>query len=416
VSITDDRAAAPPGGPDSQGRGTASGRDQLVAMTREAIEHAKASTMPLVEGIHRVPAANYVDAERWRLELERIFRRLPLVLAYSCELVGPHAYKATEAAGTPVLVTRGADGEVRAFVNMCSHRGAQVVAEGMGTARRFSCPYHAWTYDSGGQLVGILDRDDFGDIDASCHGMTELPAEERCGLVFVGLTPGAELHLDAFLAGYDEVLEHLRFAECTLVGTQRVDGPNWKVAYDGYLDLYHIPILHRATFGPDFSNQAIYTVWGPHQRLVSPDQRLVELEALPEERWPNGALISGVWTIFPHVSIAPFDAGGRLYMVSQLFPGDTPATSYTIQSFLALDPPDDERRERIRKQMEFLLHVVRDEDYATGIRITRALATGAKAEVLFGRNEGGGQRFHRWTDALVATADAGLVDLYRRGI
>lgn len=112
-----------------------------------------------------------------------------------------------------------------------------------------------------------------------------------------------------------------------------------------------------------------------------------------------------MWTIFPHVSIAPFDAGGRIYLVSRLFPGATPGTSVTVQTHLAVGPaPDEARRARIDRHVEFLLHVVRDEDYATGNRLQRALATGAKTEFVFGRNEGANQRFHRWVDDLVTAA------------
>ena len=64
-----------------------------------------------------------------------------------------------------MLLTRGADGEVRAFVNQCSHRGAIVVPDGIGTARRFACPYHNWTYDTKGDLVGVTDREYFGELD-----------------------------------------------------------------------------------------------------------------------------------------------------------------------------------------------------------------------------------------------------------
>jgi len=172
------------------------------------------------------------------------------------------------------------------------------------------------------------------------------------------------------------------------------------LAYDGYLDFYHLPILHKNTFGPDYGNKAIYDAWGPHQRVSSPDERMKTLEELPEDEWTLRKLTSGVWTIFPHVSIARFDAGVPLFMISQLLPGDTPDTSRTTQHFLAAEDPS-EHMETIEKQMAFLLNVVRDEDYFTGIRIGQALATGAKESVMFGRNEAGGQRFHGWVNDLL---------------
>ncbi len=384
---------------------------RLLDMARRNAAHVKAGTINQTADVLRVPAPHYYDPEHWRLEMERVFKRLPLVLAFSIELAEPGAYKAMDAAGTPVLLTRGADRELRAFVNMRSHRGSIVVPEGSGNARRFSCPYHAWTYDSQGKLVGITDRKDFGELDTSCLGLTPLPVAERAGLIFAVLTPGAALDIDAFLCGYDEMLAQLGFEECHLVGRQSIAGPNWKVAYDGYLDFYHLPILHRESFGKDIPNKALYDAWGPHQRVSMPYPGYA---SRPEEEWEHEALISGVWTIFPHVSIASFDAGGKLYMVSQLFPGDTVGESVTVQHFLASSEPDEERMKLVAQQMEFLRHVVTNEDYYTGLRIQRAAKTGAKSEFLFGRNEGGGQRFHRWLAALLEADDADLPALFAR--
>jgi hypothetical protein len=212
------------------------------------------------------------------------------------------------------------------------------------------------------------------------------------------------------------MLEFHRFADCHFVGRQSVEGPNWKVAYDGYLDFYHLPVLHKNTFGPDYSNKAVYDAWGPHQRVTSPDHRIAALGEVDESEWTDAQLTQGVWTIFPHTSVAGFkvqlpddtdvpnpDAhGGRMYMVSTLFPGDTPDTSVTVQNFLAAFEPTPEIEPVIAATQQFLLGVVRDEDYFTGNRIQRAVKTGAKTEFLFGRNEAGGQRFHGWVDRLVA--------------
>lgn len=387
-------------------------RDELVREARRTIAHTTAGTVPTEPAMKRVPVSNYHDAARWQLEMDRVFRRTPLVLGFSCELSEPHSYRALDVMGVPVLLVRGDDGQLRSFVNMCSHRGAIVVDDGVGTARRFSCPYHAWTYDTRGSLVGILDRAAFGDLDMSCYGLTELPVAERAGLVFGHITPGMTLDIDRHLCGYGEMLEHLGFADCRVVGRQAVAGPNWKLAYDGYLDFYHLPILHKNTFGPTYNNKTINDAWGPHQRNVQPDERILALDGKPEDDWPINKLTGGVWTIFPHVSVAGFDAGGRLYMVSQLFPGDTPETSVTIQNFLATFEPDAEALTLIDKQMDFLLHVVRDEDYYTGNRIQRAIRSGAKTEFVFGQNEGPCQRFHTWVDDLVAADDAEFARLF----
>lgn len=390
-------------------------KSQLIAMARRNLAHVEAGTIDQAPDVFRVPAENYYDPARFRLELERIWKRLPLVLGFSSELAEPGSYRALQVADVPVLLVRGADGPLRAFLNVCSHRGAIVVKEGTGQARRFTCPYHAWSYDERGALVGVYKAEQFGAVDKSCLGLTPLPVAERAGLVFALLTPGASLDIDTFLCGYGELLEHHRFAECHLVGRQEIPGPNWKVAYDGYLDFYHLPILHRESFGPALPSEALYDAWGPHQRVSFPNPMLRELAPKPEDEWPVSQLIGGVWTIFPHVSIADFDAGGKIYMVSQLFPGRTADESVTVQNFLTTRPPDDARKAAVEGMMKFLDHVVRNEDYYTGNRIQKAVKTGAKREFLFGRNESGGQRFHAWVDALVRSDDAALAGLFAGG-
>ncbi|MEJ2090204.1 MAG: aromatic ring-hydroxylating dioxygenase subunit alpha, partial [Gammaproteobacteria bacterium] len=362
----------------------------------------------------KVPASHYHDEARWQLEMDRVFKRMPLMLAMSCELKKTGDFKTIEACGVPVLIVRGTSGESKAFINSCSHRGAVVMTERRGNAKRFTCPYHAWTYDHDGSLVAIYKPEDFGEIDKSCHGLTELPCGERAGMIWVTLDPDSPLPLDTFLCGYDHMLAHFGFETWELFEDRTIAGPNWKIAYDGYMDLYHLPILHRSTFGSNMPNQALYYAWGPHQRVSSPDPQLFELTDRPESEWPDEALIQSVWTIFPHVSIAGFDGGGgRGVMISQLFPGDTPLESRTVQNYVMAElPPDDEKRLAAHDQFKLLEYVVQEEDYATGLRQQRAIMSRPGAEVLFGRNEGGGQHFHGFLDTLLETEDAGLPALF----
>ena len=382
-----------------------SAREELIAITREIVTHGQAGTIPQTAAIHRVPAVYYSDEARWKLEMDRVFKRVPLMLATTAELPNVGDYKAMEAVGVPVLIVRGADQRVRAFVNMCSHRGAKVAAAGTGSAKRFSCPYHAWTYGIDGALVGVFKEGEFGDVDRACNGLTALPATERAGLIWVTLNPTSKLDIDAFLAGYDRCLAHFGFDKWQYFGSRIVEGPNWKIAYDGYMDFYHLPILHRNSFGPDMFSQAMYHAWGPHQRVSTPSPALANV---PEEKWTDADLMQGVWTIFPHISIAGFDFGGRGVMLSQLFPGDSPSRSFTIQNYLVEKMPTGDQVKTANDQIAFLERVVREEDYATGLKQQRALATGAKQYVMFGRNEAGGQRFHRFLDALLEVDDDAL--------
>ena len=403
-------------------------REKLLALARAHVEYAleyeRTGRNVLTDELFHIPVENYYDPDRWQAEMDQIFARVPLVLGFSVEIPKSGDYKAMEVAGVPLILVRGKDGAVRGFVNMCSHRGAQLVDDGCGRARSFACPYHAWTYNLTGDLIAILDDKEFGEVDVSCLGLTPLNVEERVGIIWGSITPGNELHLTEFLAGYDDLLANHDFENCVFVGRQSIEGPNWKVAYDGYLDQYNLPILHGDTFGRDYCNVAKFVNWGPHQRMQVPDYRHLDLAELPEDEWPTSMLTSGVWTIFPHISIASFGLdearyreGGKIFQVSQLFPGDNPDTSITHQNFLATFSPDEQQVEQIERQKDFLRYVVGEEDYFTGNRIQKTIKTGAKTHFVFGRNEGGPQIFHKWTNALVAADNQrDLLELYKNGI
>ena len=393
----------------------------LIEMTRSLIEHAKAGTMAQADRVMSIPASDYTDETRFEQEKQKIFRRLPLMVAPSCELPQPGDYKAMDIVGIPLLLTRQKDGSVRAFLNACTHRGNPLV-QGKGNVPRFTCGYHGWTFKGDGALVGIAAAEDFGDIDKAAFCLKEFPLLERAGLIWVTLDHKSTLDIPTFLSGYDELLAHFGFEHWHLFDSRVLEGPNWKTAYDGYLDFYHLPILHKETFGADMFNRANYFAWGPHQRVAAPlskikgpdDEEAIDLAGLSENDWPDDALMGGVWTIFPHISIATFYGGGvRGAMISQLFPGESVGESFTTQFYVMEQKPNDtEVIAGAHAQFDMLKHVVRDEDYSTGILQHKALQSGMLDNVWFGRNEGGGQTFHRWVADIVATSDSKLTDLF----
>lgn len=392
-------------------------REKLFEMTRSLIEYGKTDSMELVDEIVAIPASDYTDEEQFELEKERIFKRVPVVLGPSCELPEPGCYKAMDIAGIPVLVTRQKDGTAQAFLNSCTHRG-NPVAEGCGKASRFTCGYHGWTFKNDGDLLAVASSQDFGKVDKAAFCLAKFPTIERAGLIFATLDPKSTLDIEAFLCGYDEVLDHFGLKNWHLFDQRTLPGPNWKTAFDGYLDFYHLPVLHKDTFGSDFFNRANYFAWGPHQRLSSPSiyaqktgsEEKLDLSAMDEKDWPIEALTQGVWTVFPCVSIASFfGGGGRGAMISVLYPGKTVGESFTTQYYVMEEEPVDEAvRQGAHEQFTFLKRVVAEEDYKTGKRQHEALQSGMIDKVYFGRNEGGGQAFHQWVEKLVKASDADL--------
>ena len=132
-------------------------RQEELAVGRRLLGHIDGRTTDLAEAMFRNRVAAYSCRDRAKLERYRLFRDRAIFMGLSTRLPKAGDYLPVDVAGMPVLLTRGQDGEVRAFANICRHRGAPV-AQGCGNARAFVCPYHGWTYDAAGKLLGTTDK------------------------------------------------------------------------------------------------------------------------------------------------------------------------------------------------------------------------------------------------------------------
>ncbi|MEZ5271541.1 MAG: aromatic ring-hydroxylating dioxygenase subunit alpha [Ilumatobacteraceae bacterium] len=379
-------------------------RAEALALCDRLVAAMAGGGSELADGQLHVPVAEYLDPARWQAEVDRIFRTVPVVLAPSALLAEPNSFVTRDVLGSALVVARDGDGVARTFVNACVHRGARL-CDGTGTARRLTCPYHGWTYDTAGRLVGVPHRDQFGDI--ATDGLLQLPTAERHGLVFamLGATPTAgdatpPPDIDAWLDGFDAPLADLRLADQHVVAVSELAGPNWKVAKDGYFDGYHFSALHKDTLGLVYrGNAQVFEAWGPHQRFHFATHRLHDggMAAAHEHPRPH-QLMGSVTALFPNTAFAG-DRDGLL--MSQVFPGATPGASITFQTHLRrrpLDPADTADVDKALERVRYLEFVVQEEDYATGLAIGRNLPAmaGAAQAFVFGRNELANQRFHSW--------------------
>jgi nitrite reductase/ring-hydroxylating ferredoxin subunit len=395
-------------------------RRHLVAVAKNLFAHGAAGTTPVADRVVSIPASRYTDPEYFELEKAKIFRRVPLIVASSCEIREAGSHTTLDIAGIPVLVVRGRDGVARAFLNVCTHRGA-ILAKGADTSLRLSCPYHGWVFDDKGALVGVPCRKEFGEVDTANLGLKEFPVRERAGLIWAILDPESTLDIDAFLGDYGAMLEQFGLETWHMLDRRAMKGANWKLAFDAHLDFYHLPVLHRNTFGADVSPQAHYYHYGPHQRLARPGKRggpstpphadLFAQQDLPEDEWTTEAMLIGEWIVYPNVSINSFYAGGRGVLISQIIPGINVDESITIQTYFTENELSGDDRVIAQNMFNFLGDVVDGEDLPTSVDQQRALSTGMIKSVNFGRNEGGLQRFHELSDRILGTTDKDLIDV-----
>ena len=368
-------------------------------LVRRLQSNVEAGLPDMTDAPMKVPASSYADPARYRQEIDQIFLKVPLLVALSCDVREPGDFLSYELAGRPIIVVRGDDGRVRTLLNICRHRGARVTSEPCGSTRRFTCPYHSWSYDTQGTLVGVPGRDSFGEIDFT--GLVELPTEERVGAVFSCLDASADLDLDSWLGGLEDSLAALRLDELHPYKVPTyLDSPNWKLAADGYLDGYHIGYLHRNTIGRKaITNRNTYDMFGPHVRIGFATKQTAEADddALDNGNPPD--YLSLVHYVFPNVSMS--GGHGDTLMLSKLLPGPTVDRSTTIQFQYYRQPIVGDMVAVAEEKRLTYESVVRDEDCATIFGINDGLAAVGDGHFVFGRNEPANQHLHHTIASLV---------------
>ena len=245
--------------------------DQLIDLTRRALEAGtRQGDRPGAPQQHTVDAREYTSLERHDRDRAMLMAS-PQLVGYVSELPRPGAYCTKTVMGRSILLTRTSEGSVKAFDNVCLHRQSQV-ATGCGIAKRFTCPYHAWTYDNTGRLVALPGREGFPEMTLKSDGLTELPAAEFAGFLWVALDPGATLDVAAHLGPLADELDSWGIGRWSPLGEKVLDSPiNWKLAVDTFAENYHFATVHRQTFATIArSNCTVFDAYGPHHRLIFP--------------------------------------------------------------------------------------------------------------------------------------------------
>jgi nitrite reductase/ring-hydroxylating ferredoxin subunit len=382
--------------------------DRDISAARLMLAHTLGRTTDQAPDILRIPVTRYTDPERWKSEVDTIFRRRPLIVGFSAELPNNGTYKALQMTGVSLLLTRSADGVARTFLNVCRHRGAVIAQPGQGAARGFSCPYHGWSYDLKGRLIGVPRESQFGRVDRGSLGLIELACEERYGFIFAMLTPGLTMNLDDWLDDFPQILADLNLDRCQFFSEVSFAGPNWKLAMDGYLENYHFEALHAKTFVP-FIQPAVLGIetYGRHILQYSCARTISELQGVPESEWQPKRHVIRVPFVFPNAQIGLLNEGagaasgyqGGLVQIERIFPGIAPGESLTIQTILSTEPVVGTSQIAYATEWATLGRVaVETEDYRAGLLIQEGLTSNANEVFLFGRNELGPQHFHTTLD------------------
>jgi len=365
--------------------------DQSVA--QRVLDHIANGTTDLGEEIWREPVANYRSQERFSHEVEQVLRRVPVAFCPSAALPETGSYVAREAAGTPLIVVRGADGQVRAFRNACRHRGMQV-ASGAGCARAFVCRYHGWTYNLEGRLRHIPHEEGFPGFDRDAHPLMPVTAGEHLGLVFVMQDEPAPA--DDSLNGLAKLIapdQHL------FASSERDFEVNWKILLEGFIEGYHIKTTHPESFLPyGFDNLNVIDLFGRHSRVTYPFQRIRKLAKVPPQERRVEGLLTYVYQLFPNVLITVLSRHTNVVILEPLAVDRTRQITYTLTNGGGDDPA---ALAEAKRDAEFVGTTGAAADSAVVQAIQRGLASGANNAFTFGRFESAIAHFHKTLTAIL---------------
>lgn len=375
-------------------------RKKMIRLAKRLLTHNLNGTTDQADAIMIKSVSDYTDKEIIQNQVDTIFNNYPLPLALTIELPEKGTYKTLDILNTPILLTRSSDGVVRAFVNVCKHRGAPVCEKGKGKKSKFSCTYHGWTYDNRGKLINIFQSDTFGEIDKTKIKLTELFCEERSGFIWVCINPDSKPNLSNWLQGFDEEINEIGLDSWYLYEQRILDGPSWKICWDGYLDGYHHHMVHPETVGKNtIVNLIAHDTYGPHQRFAFGKKNINELQKVDEVNWKPEEYIRLIHSGFPNLSISAIL--NQFCLVSMIYPTKDLEKTITIQNILSLNKPS--TKEEIKAAEEFselTLKAVKDEDYIMNFKIQDGINSKGNDKFMFGKNEPIQQHYHNWIDKL----------------
>ena len=276
----------------------------LTSLKKLAATPLEAATAP--------PKAIYTLPDITAHEMDRIFASEWLCAGRADELPNPGDYMAFECGAQPLIIIRGADGALSARSNICRHRMMRLV-EGRGNTRKFSCPYHAWTYNLEGQLVGAAYMDRTTCFNKSDIQLPAVRCEEYLGWIYVCLDPDVEpvAHMLADLT--EKLLPYNMQNYVTIFTEDHVWDTNWKCLTENFMEGYHLPVAHRDTVGGHFPvEETQFDGRGSFPHFTS--QLFVKTGTAPVgTAHPDNTSLTGKWR---NISVMPTVFPSHMYVLA----------------------------------------------------------------------------------------------------
>ncbi|WP_245980083.1 aromatic ring-hydroxylating oxygenase subunit alpha [Streptomyces diacarni] len=312
----------------------------------------------------------YTEPKWHTADQQAIFARTWQWVCHVEKVERPRSYVATTVAEMPVLVVRDRDGRLRAFYNVCKHRAHELLS-GSGTTRTIVCPYHAWTYDLSGSLVGARQSDRMESFDKSAICLDRIQVEEFCGFVYVNLDPAAPSLADQAPDLAEQITERAPdISRLTHAKRLHYDiRSNWKNVVDNFLECYHCHVAHKEFVSlVDMNTYDVQThgIWSSHFA----DAGRSENTAYDV----SGATVTehSVWWLWPNTCLMRYPGRGN-FMVLRVLPAGPDRTLETLDFFLE----STELNESEKQSVTYMDEVLQVQDINLVESVQRGMATPA---------------------------------------
>lgn len=367
--------------------------DRVVSEIRSFFDRDTTKMAP-TEGFH--DASTYADPE-WARREGKMLRSQPVILGHSSQLPEPGDYRTDDTAGVPVLLSRQADGSLKAFLNICRHRGARLCTEPSGRKKLFVCPYHAWSFKNDGSLMQVPRPEGFENLDRTKFGLAELPCEERHGLIWVVLDPHGTIDVATHLGKLDEELASYGMADMVMERDEILTyDMNWKFVVDGFLEVYHFAKLHQNSIAPFFYGwHSPFDEFGPSGRLIGVRKSFDDIRDKDTSEMTNFEILKTLavnYVLFPN-TVLVWQADH--FESWTAYPGATPGScTVRVQSITRREDATEAKKPKWDKNWKILIGTVVAEDWTVSKTIQECAPDMPEDTIVFGRNEPGLQHFH----------------------
>ena len=370
-------------------------RQNLITQIRG---YSANGTTAMSDAVFTNPVTAYASSERLQLEKQTLFRDYPILMAMSCQLANAGDYLTEDFSGTPLLLVRQKNGDLSGFINACAHRGAPV-AQGAGTrGSGFTCPYHAWSYELDGRLRNIPGEEGFTCINRDDYGLKPIPVIEKYGMVWAIPNPSinpAPVDIDTYLGDLAAEYASYEFAGYHHFATQILEPKiNWKMAVDGFLESYHLSVLHPKTVSPlYFTNRSTADGFNLNHRMVAVRKSFDKVDEDAELEKDFLLHTNILYTLFPNTM---FVYQRDHLEIWRMFPdGDDPSRCKMVLSMYTPEAvTGDSAQRHWENNLRLALDTVEAEDLMLGEKIQRGYQSGAQEFVTYGRNEPALAHFH----------------------